>query len=216
MIRDGLLREPERRRGGPRPHLTREQAIAVYRSAEPLPVLMQRYGVSRSVIVSIRGGRNYRMTTRCLKRAIRGFKRITPKQIKLIRTMPGSNRTIGLALGIASSSVRRYRRPGSTRIVSQTSVFQTGRTRWRRLPPRFDPRPLLATPRLIDALDTFGTETVRGFPLVESPTFPRAIPITGPAHAEAERLPDCLGAAEPYLQFTLTKAMLGRLGRGST
>jgi hypothetical protein len=187
MIRDGLLRDPERRRGGgPRPRLTREQATAVYQSADRLPVLMQRYGVSKSVIVSIRGGLNYRMITRCLKCGIRRFSRLTPKQINLIHTMPGSNRTIGLALGLASSTVSRYRRPGSTGIpdqlrdairpaqgtgreiakrfgVLQTSVFRIGRTRWRRLPPCFDlavERPLLATPRLIDALDTSGTETV--------------------------------------------------------
>ncbi len=61
---------------------------------------MRRYGVSRSVVVSIRGGLNYRMFTSHLKHAIRGFKWLTPEKINLIRTMPGSNRTIGLALGL--------------------------------------------------------------------------------------------------------------------
>ena len=57
------------------------------------------------------------MITRC--RGIRGFSRITPEQINRIRTMPGSSRTIGLALGIAPTSVSRYRRPGSSRIPDQ-------------------------------------------------------------------------------------------------
>lgn len=195
MIRDGLLRDPERRRGGHSPSLSREQAIAFYESTERLAVLIERYGVSRHVIVSIRGGRNYRRFTKYLKRGIHGCKHLSAKQIRMIRTMPGSNCTIGLALGNASSSVSRYRRPGSTCIpdqlrdairsaqgtgreiakrfgVSQTSVFPIGRTRWRRLPPCFDlavEGPPLATPRLIDELDTFCTETVRGFPLVEAP-----------------------------------------------
>jgi hypothetical protein len=66
---------------------------------------MQRYGVSRSVIVSVRGGRKERQFTKYLKPAVRRYSRITPEQINRIRTMPGSNRTIGLVLGIASSSV---------------------------------------------------------------------------------------------------------------
>jgi hypothetical protein len=59
MIRDGLLRDPERHRGGHIPKLNREQAIAIFTSAEPQHV-----------------------------RGILGFSRITPEQIKLIRTIP--------------------------------------------------------------------------------------------------------------------------------
>jgi hypothetical protein len=127
------------------------------------PFFIQRYGVSRSVIVSIRGARNYRQYTKYLKRGIRGFSRITPEQINLIRAMPESNRTVGLALGLASSSVSRYRRPDRLAFrtsfvtrpalpknrkrdrreiakrfdASQASVFRIVRTRRRRLPPCF-------------------------------------------------------------------------------
>jgi hypothetical protein len=55
---------------------------------------MRRYDVSKSVIVSIRGGRNYKQFTKWLKPSARRFSRITPEQIKLIRTRRGSNRII--------------------------------------------------------------------------------------------------------------------------
>jgi hypothetical protein len=211
MIRDGLLRDPERRRGGHRSSLTREQAIAIYQSTERLPVLIARYGVSRHVIVSIRGDRNYRQFTKYLKRGIRGCKHLSAKQIRLIRTMPGSNRTIRLALGIASSSVSRYRRPGSTRFPDQLLRRDPLRPRKRKRDrePSACPRPLcpglygrvgvvslpasiwqslLWPPHgLLTRLIPPAWRPVRGFPLVESPTFPRAIPITEPAHAEVER-----------------------------
>ena len=51
-------------------------------------MLMHRYGVSKTVIVSVRGGRNYRLFTGVHEDGIRGFSRITPEQIKLIRTIP--------------------------------------------------------------------------------------------------------------------------------
>jgi hypothetical protein len=140
--------------------------------------------------------------------------------------MPGSNRTIGLALGIAWTSVSRYRRPGSTRIpdqlrdairpaqgtgreiakrfgASQTFELRIGRTRWRRLAPCFDlafESPFLASPRLIDALDTFGTETVRGFPLVEVPLSQEQSRSLAHAEVECSRLTKC-SRALPAIQF---------------
>jgi len=144
MIRDGLLRDPEPLRRGRIPKLNREQAIAIFTSAEPQHVLMHRYGASGHVVVSIRGGRNYRQFTKYLKRGIRGFSRITPEQIKLIRTIPGSNRTTGshwlsrraASLGTADTDRPAFRTSFMTRSAPacRTSVFPIGRTRWR-LPP---------------------------------------------------------------------------------
>jgi hypothetical protein len=112
MIRDGVLRDPERRRGGHSPCLTREQAIAIYQSVERLPVLIERYGVSRHVIVSIRGGAELRDDHPLPEARHSRVQSDHPEADQAHPYDAGSNRTIGLALGLASSSVRSVPQTG--------------------------------------------------------------------------------------------------------